>query len=231
MLIGGLQKFSLIDYPGKLSAIIFTQGCNFRCPYCHNPELVDPQQFSPLLDEREVLRFLETRKNRLDAVEVTGGEPTLQKDLLPFLKKIKEMGFLVKLDTNGSHPEIVQQAIKEKLVDYLALDVKAPLEKYREVTCSKIDPQTIKRIIDLIMASGLDYEFRTTIVKSMLSPDDILKIAQLIQGADFYALQAFIPSRTLLDPVFQKEVSYSEKELEKICQRVKPYVKKCLVRS
>ena len=230
MLIGGLQKFSLIDYPGKICAIIFTQGCNFRCPYCHNPELVDPKQFSPLLDEKEVFAFLKTRRNRLDAVEVTGGEPTLQKDLLPFLKKIKEMGFLVKLDTNGSHPEIVQKAIDEKIVNYLALDVKAPLEKYQEVTRSMIDPQKIQETINLIMESGLDYEFRTTIVKSMLSPKDILKITQLIQGARFYALQAFIPSKTL-DPLFQKETSYSEEELQKICQQVKPYVKKCVVRS
>lgn len=230
MLIGGLQKFSLIDYPGKLSAIIFTQGCNFRCPYCHNPELVDPKQFIPLLDEKKVLDFLETRRGRLDAVEITGGEPTLQKDLLPFLQKIKKMGFLVKLDTNGSSPSIMQEALRKKVVDYFALDVKAPLEKYQEVTRSTIDPQKIQKAIQIIMSSGLDYEFRTTIVRSMLSFDDITKIAQLIRGANLYALQAFIPSKTL-DPHFQKETSYTEEELEKICQQVQPYVQKCIIRS
>lgn len=229
MLIGGLQKFSLIDYPGKLCAIVFTQGCNFRCPYCHNPELVFPEQFIPSLSEEEIFSFLDKRKKQLEAVEVTGGEPTLQPDLLSFLAKIKNKGFSVKLDTNGSFPEIVQKAIRQGVVDYLAMDLKAPLERYQAVTCSKIDPQKIKKTIAIIMKSGLDYEFRTTIVKSQLSLEDFLKIARLIKGAKLYVLQNFVSTKTL-DPLFQKEASYSEEELEKIRKQIAPFVKKCLVR-
>ena len=229
MLIGGLQKFSLIDYPGKLCAIIFTQGCNFCCPYCHNPELVLPEQFTPSLSEEEIFSFLEKRKGQLDAVEITGGEPTLQPDLLSFLAKIKNKGFLVKLDTNGSFPEIVQKAIRQGVVNYLAMDVKAPLERYQEVTRSKIDPQKVKETIEIIMKSGLDYEFRTTVVKSQLSLEDLLKITQLIKGAKLYVLQNFVPAKTL-DPLFQKEVPCGEEELEKIREQIAPYVKNCLIR-
>ncbi len=229
MLIGGLQKFSLIDYPGKLCAIIFAQGCNFRCPYCHNPELVLPEQFTPSLSEEEIFSFLDRRKKQLEAVEVTGGEPTLQPDLLSFLAKIKNKGFSVKLDTNGSFPEIIREAIQRGVVDYLAMDVKAPLERYQEVTRSKIDPQKVKETVEIIMKSCLDYEFRTTIVKSQLSPEDFLKIAQLIKGAKLYVLQNFVPIKTL-DPLFQKEGSCGEEELEKIREQIAPYVKKCLVR-
>ena len=127
MLIGGFQKFSLIDYPGKICAIVFTQGCNFRCPYCYNPELVNPQKFTPSLSEKDVFSFLKKRKGQLDAVEITGGEPTLQKDLLAFLEKIKAMGFLVKLDSNGSSPDIIQEVVQRGAVNYLAMDIKAPL--------------------------------------------------------------------------------------------------------
>ncbi|OQX50761.1 MAG: anaerobic ribonucleoside-triphosphate reductase activating protein [Candidatus Cloacimonas sp. 4484_209] len=133
MKIGGFQKVSLIDYPGKICAIVFTRGCNFRCPYCHNPELVLPENYSPLIPEEEIFSFLEKRRGKLDAVEITGGEPTLQEDLTEFIRKIKEMGFLVKLDTNGSFPSVLEKVIYSGLVDYIAMDVKAPLEKYRQV--------------------------------------------------------------------------------------------------
>lgn len=229
MLIGGFQKFSLIDYPGKICAIIFTQGCNFRCPYCHNPELVDPKKFTIPLPEKEIFSFLEKRKGQLDAVEVTGGEPTLQKDLLAFLGKIKNLGFLVKLDSNGSSPDIIQKTIERGVVDYFAMDIKAPLKRYQEVVCSRINPDNIERTIRIIMNSGLDYEFRTTVVKSQLSPKDLLKIAQLIEGAKTYVLQKFIPSRTL-DPSFKKEASYDDKEFKDIKKQIEPYVGKCFVR-
>lgn len=134
MQIGGLQKFSLLDYPGKISAVVFTQGCNFRCPYCHNPELVDPARYQECLPEEEIFSFLETRRGKLEAVTVTGGEPTLQKSLAPFLRRIKDMGFLVKLDTNGSRPDVLEELLRQKLIDYIAMDIKAPLEKYEAVT-------------------------------------------------------------------------------------------------
>lgn len=231
MLIGGFQKFSLIDYPGKICAIIFTQGCNFRCSYCHNIELVDPQKFTPSISEKEIFSFLGTRKGQLDAVEVTGGEPTLQKDLLDFLKKIKEMGFLVKLDTNGSSPDVIQGAIEKKVVDYLAMDVKAPLGKYQIVTASKIDPAKIEESIQLIMKADLDYEFRTTIVKSLLTNEDIIGIAQLVSGAKLYVLQNFVATRTL-EEKFIEEESKTVEELEKLRRLIlhHRYVDKCIIR-
>ena len=142
MLIGGFQKFSFIDYPGKVCAIVFTCGCNFRCSYCHNPELVMPELFKEPIPEGEILSFLENRKGKLDAVTITGGEPTMQRDLLEFVLSVKKLGFLIKLDTNGSDPDVLREAMKE--VDYVAMDVKAPLEKYRETTNSGVDTNRIK---------------------------------------------------------------------------------------
>jgi len=221
MLIGGIQKFSLIDYPGEICAIIFTQGCNFRCPYCHNPELVDRKLFSRLIPEKEIFSFLEKRKGKLDAVEITGGEPTLQKDLIEFIKKIKEMGFLVKLDSNGSNPGVLMKIISLGLIDYIAMDVKAPLERYQEITNSSIEPEKIKQSIDIIKKSNIDYEFRTTITR-MLKKEDLFKIAKLIKGAKKYALQQFVPSKTL-DPKFKEMKPYSKEELESFKKSLQPF--------
>ena len=229
MLIGGLQKSSLVDYPGKICAIIFTQGCNFRCPYCHNPELVKPELFEKPIPEDEIFSFLKNRKGKLDAVEITGGEPTLQKDLLDFIRKIKDMGFLIKLDSNGTNPKIVKKAISDGIVDYLAMDVKAPIDKYSETVGVDVDTVKIKESIDLIMGSGLDYEFRTTIVKSLLSKDDIIKIGKLIQGAKNYFLQRFVPTKTL-DERYMKEETYSDEDFEYIKNVVGRYVKNCGIR-
>ena len=230
MFIGGFQKFSLIDYPGKICAIVFTQGCNFRCPYCHNPELVKPELFERPIPEEEILSFLKNRVGKLDAVEITGGEPTLQRDLLEFIKKIKDMGFLMKLDSNGTNPEILEKAIKEKIVDYLAMDVKAPLEKYSKVVGTKVDTKKIRQSIDLIMNSGIDYEFRTTIVRSLLSKEDIIGIGKLIRGARMYFLQKFIPTKTL-DPNFLKETTYSSEELESLRKIISGFVERCEIRD
>lgn len=229
MSIGGFQKFSLIDYPGKICAIVFTQGCNFRCQYCHNPELVKPSLFGKTIPEEEILSFLEKRKGKLDAVEITGGEPTLQKDLVDFMQRIKEMGYLVKLDTNGSNPEILEIIINHELVDYIAMDIKAPLEKYKEVTHSVISPEKIKRSIRVIMNSDIKYEFRTTVVKSQLSKEDIINIGKLIEGAELYILQKFIPSKTL-DPNFLNEKTYSDGELGSLKKKLEKFVCRCLVR-
>lgn len=229
MKIGGFQKVSLIDYPGKICAIVFTRGCNFRCPYCHNPELVLPENYSPLIPEEEIFSFLEKRRGKLDAVEITGGEPTLQEDLTEFIRKIKEMGFLVKLDTNGSFPSVLEKVIYSGLVDYIAMDVKAPLEKYRQVTHSEIDTDKIRQSIELIKNSGINYEFRTTVVKSLLSENDILKIGELVKGAELYVLQKFIASKTI-DPDFKEEETYSDEELKKIKEKLGKYVRNCSIR-
>jgi len=167
-----MQKFSLIDYPGKICAVIFTQGCNFRCPYCHNPELVNPRFYGECILEEELFQFLEKRQEKLDAIVITGGEPTIQADLTELIDKIKTMNFLVKIDTNGSHPQVLEKLIKEKHIDYIAMDVKAPLERYEEITASRINPFDIEKSMGLIMKSGIDYEFRTTVVKSLLNEKD-----------------------------------------------------------
>ncbi|HID20305.1 MAG TPA: anaerobic ribonucleoside-triphosphate reductase activating protein [Methanophagales archaeon] len=229
MLIGGFQRFSLIDYPGKICAIVFTQGCNFRCPYCHNPELVDPKHFSHSIPEEDIFAFLESRRGKLDAVEITGGEPTLQPDLIEFIRKIKALNYLVKLDTNGSNPEIIRALIELKIVDYLAMDVKAPLARYPEITNSNIDPAKINQSIELIKHSGLDYEFRTTVVKSQLGKTDILEIGKQIRDSKRYVLQKFVPVK-VLDQNYLDDVIYTETDLECLRNAVKSYVAECVVR-
>ena len=189
MKIGGLQKFSLLDYPGELSAIIFTQGCNFRCPYCHNPELVDPVRYSPLLDTEWVLRFLYKRHKKLSAVVVTGGEPTLQEDLIPFLKLIKAMRYKIKLDTNGSHPDVLQEIGNLGLVDYWAMDIKAPIKLYKVITRADLESGIIEKSMDIIRQSGIDYEFRTTYFDLLLTCSDLASMQELLKPGDRFIIQ------------------------------------------
>lgn len=212
MRIGGIQKTSLLDFPNMVSAIVFTKGCNFACGYCHNPEL-----FNSEVDytTSEFFEFLKTRIGKLDGVVITGGEPCLQQDLIEFIKQIKEMGFLVKLDTNGSFPEVIEELLNKDLIDYIAMDIKAPLKKYQEITNSKIDIKNIQKSINLIINSKLNYEFRTTVVKSQLKFEDFEEIGDLINGAKKYYLQKFIPSKTL-NPAFLEEETYNDKEFKRI---------------
>jgi len=219
MKIGGLQKVSLIDYPGEISSIIFLQGCNFKCPYCHNPELVDSKLFGQCIDEKDVLEFLKTRIGKIDAVTITGGEPTIQNDLTPFIKRIKKMGFAVKLDSNGSRPEVIQKLLSEKLLDFIAMDIKAPLAKYEKIARVPLKTDSIKESIKIILKSKIPYEFRTTVVKSLIAESDILKIAKLISGASRYTLQKFVPVKTL-DKKYLKAKPFSDNELEKIRKRL-----------
>ncbi|MBP8638979.1 MAG: anaerobic ribonucleoside-triphosphate reductase activating protein [Dictyoglomi bacterium] len=228
MLIGGLHKLSLIDYPGKLSAVIFTRGCNFRCPYCHNPELIESNG-GDFIEEDKILSFLDERKGKLDGVVVTGGEPTLQSEIVEFLERIKRLGFFVKLDTNGSYPERIKELIDRKLLDYIAMDIKAPLYKYNRTTLTSIDTERIVESIHLIMNSGIDYEFRTTVVRSLLSRDDFPKIGEMIKSAKLFVLQEFRPTKTL-DPDFLKETSYTKRELEEISISLKELVSKVIIR-
>lgn len=215
MRIGGLQKFSMIDYPGKLCAIVFTQGCNFRCPYCHNPELVSFDQFGPEIAEEKIFDFLKTRIGKLDAVSITGGEPTLHDGLPEFMKKLKQMGFLVKLDSNGTDPEMLEKVISEKLVDYIAMDIKAPFEKYEWVVRKKVDLDKIRQSIKLIKSSGIDYEFRTTLVKGLTSIEDVKKMSRMLGDAKRYYLQNFVPTKTL-DEEFLNFEPFESVHLESI---------------
>lgn len=231
MLLGGLQKLTLIDYPGKIAATVFTAGCNFLCPFCHNPELVDPKLIKnqPLISEEEFFAFLKSRRGELDGVCITGGEPTLHRDLADFLSKIKKSGFAVKLDTNGSHPEMLERLIAEKLVDYIAMDIKAPLEKYKEIT-GIVNLEKIKQSVDLIKNSGIDYEFRTTVVPKFHKKKDIIKIAEWLKGSKKYFLQQFYLTK-ILDDYLKSERSYSKEELDEFCKAVEPYFGFCGVRA
>ena len=229
MKIGGLQKVSLIDYPGLICAIIFLQGCNFKCSYCHNPELVDSKLFQPCIKENAVLDFLNTRRGKLDAVVITGGEPTVQDDLAPFIKNIKKMGFAVKLDTNGSQPQVIKTLLDEKLLDFIAMDIKAPLEKYKNVVKMPVNGDSIKESIRLILKSKIPYEFRTTIVESQLEEKDIMQIAKLISGAKGYVLQKFVPAKTL-DKKFLKEKSYPAEKFQKIKKHLEHQISSVTIR-
>ncbi len=163
MEIGGFQKFSLIDYPGSISAVVFTRGCNFRCPFCHNPELVLPEFYSDTLDPEEILGFLEKRIGKLESVTITGGEPTIQKGLIPFMEKLKGMGYMIKLDTNGTKPEIIGRIVEKNLADFIAMDIKAPLESYSRISGVSVDLSAIEKSISIILDSGKKYQFRTTL--------------------------------------------------------------------
>ena len=229
MVVGGFQRFSLIDYPGQIGVTIFTQGCNFRCSYCHNPELVNPELFSKSIPELEILSFLERRRKKIDAVTITGGEPLWQPDLKDFLKEIKNLGYLTKLDTNGSFPERLEEIIKSNLLDYIAMDVKAPLDKYERVAGQKIDENKILLSIRLIMNSHLPYEFRTTVLKCQLNQNDISRIGELIKGAKLYVLQRFVSSK-ILNPGLLNQDRFSQEEIEEMRKMLKNYVKCCIVR-
>lgn len=250
MIIGGLQKFSLIDYPHKISAIIFTIGCNFRCPFCHNPELVNPELYPEKIPENNVFEFLENRRQKLDAVVISGGEPTLHKDLYQFISKLKSMGFLIKLDTNGTYPNILNRLIKDNLLNYIAMDIKGSLDRYEEIVTTKVNLENIKDSINIILSLDkssktkdilnkktyykspdikINYEFRTTILPKFHNEDEIHKIGKLVNGAKLFILQKFYPSKTL-DLKFLKENQFSDDQMLKFKKILNYYVKECLIR-
>ncbi len=229
MKIGGLQKVSLIDYPGKISAIVFTQGCNFRCPYCHNPELVDQKRYQACLPQNDILEFLALRAGKLDAVTITGGEPTLQEGLIPFLRRIRKLGFCIKLDTNGSHPEILAALVEEKLLDFIAMDVKAPPEKYQSIVNAPVNIEDIRQSIKLSLKSNIPHEFRTTVVSSQLTPQDLSSIAHELSGANRYVLQKYRPTKAL-DGRFLEEQTYSDQKFLHIAKQLEKDIPRIVIR-
>lgn len=222
-IIGGIQKTSLIDFPTKVAAVVFTQGCNFRCGYCHNPALLPFNKENPAISCDEFFNFLKTRKGKLDGVVISGGEPTMQSGLYDFILQIKQMGFDVKLDTNGTNPEIVEKLFSDNLLDYVAMDIKAPTDKYDLITCAKVNLSDITKSIELIMNSGVEYEFRTTVLKPQLSFDDFDKIGQMIKGARRYYLQKFVASN-IYDESLQSVQTYADSEFESICYKLKKFI-------
>ncbi len=231
MKIGGLQKTTLVDYPGHVAATIFTQGCNFRCAYCHNPELVVPSQFGPLIDQKEVLDFLRQRQGQLDAVCITGGEPTLHADLEDFIGKIKALGYLVKLDSNGSSPRKLDEIFKQGLVDYVAMDIKGPYAHYQAISRARGATSIVDLISDsikLIMSSGVDYEFRTTVAKPLLAPLDFRQIGLMIEGAKRYFLQNYVSAKQV--DASATLLPFTSDELAQAVTNVQPYVQNASIR-
>ncbi len=230
MRFGGLTACTLIDYPGRTAATVFTIGCNFRCPYCHNPELVN-ETVEDIIEEAALLSFLESRQGLIEGVVVTGGEPTMHGDaLLEFMRKVKGLGFLIKLDTNGTNPKLVERALQNKLVDYLAMDIKAPLDRYHEVAGRPVDCASIRKSIALLKEGRVSYEFRTTVIKSLISPDDVRTISKAIAGASHYYLQQFVPT-SILNPQFLRKTTYSDEELHALAALATPFVDHCAVRT
>lgn len=192
MILCGYEKFSMVDFDGKIACTVFTGGCNFRCPFCHNAPLVVGNLKSQQIDESEVFDYLQKRKGLVDAVCVTGGEPTLQPDLCDFLAKVRSMGYATKLDTNGLRPDVLKAVLDDKLVDYVAMDVKNSPEKYAHtVGVQNVDMSKILNSIQLLKDSGIDFEFRTTLIKEFHTSDDVQKIAYLVSGAPRYFLQKY----------------------------------------
>lgn len=216
----GHQKVSFVDYPDKISSVIFAAGCNFRCPYCHNGHIVKSNGNS--LDIEDILTFLKKRKKFLDGVCISGGEPTLYDDIENIIKIFKKEGFLVKLDTNGTKPQVLEKLLSDNIIDYIAMDIKAPLNKYNLVTSSTVDSNAIKKSVSLIRNSNIDYEFRTTVCKGLLSKDDILEIVKWIEGSKRYYIQNFKDRDTVLGgegTLYPYEESYLSEIINEISHK------------
>ena len=221
MKIGGIQKTSLLDYPDTISAIIWTIGCNFRCPFCYNKDLVFGRVVT--ISEEEVLSFLEKRKVMLEGLVISGGEPLLQDDIVSFAEKVKKMGYLIKIDTNGMYPEMLKELIDRKLVDYIAMDVKAPKNKYDSLSGVKVDIKKIEKSIEMIRSSLINYEFKTTFASNLLTREDIVEIAKWLKGSKRFYLQQFNNEANLISSKLQNSKPYSKDELIDTLKDIKPY--------
>lgn len=228
MIIAGLQKQSLIEYPGRISAVIFLAGCNLRCQFCYVPHLVLPEKIKEIksIPEKEIFSFLRERKKFLEAVAITGGEPTINEELPIFIKKIKKLGYLVELETNGTNPEMLKNLIGKKLIDYVAMDIKHDLifEKYNEIVGGVLTKKLFTNIlksIKILISSKVDYEFRTTIMKEFHKKEDILGICKKIRGAKVYYLQNYQKNDTISKKTF---TPFNEKEIEEIIKEGQKFV-------
>jgi pyruvate formate lyase activating enzyme len=243
MTIAGLQKLSLIDYPEKISAVVFLMGCNFRCPFCQNPELVDyryrDETIQIQISEKDFFKFLESRKELLSGVCITGGEPTINSDLPEFISKIKKLGFSVKLDTNISNPLMIEKLIngsEENLIDYFAIDIKSSPENYSKAGGVEIDIKKIEESLKIISESKIPFELRTTSAPGIIDKEEISKIKKwlknlaVLEKAEIFAIQQFRNEKTL-DEKFKKVKPYSDDELKSFGKIMEPYVKKVEIRG
>jgi len=216
--INGLLKTTMIDYPGKMAAAVFLGGCNFKCPFCHNIDLVKASNLETI-SEDEVISFLKERKKWVDGLVISGGEPTIHKDLPEFAKRVKDAGFLVKIDTNGGMPDILKELVSKKLVDYIAMDIKSSPQGYDKASGTKVDIKAIEKSIKIIRESGIDYEFRTTVVPGIHKKDDIKKIGEWLKGSKKYYIQQFRSEETL-DPKMKGKPTFSEDDLKEMADLV-----------
>jgi len=237
MLIGGLQKTTLIDFPGRVAATIFTVGCNFRCPFCHNKDLVTVNNFKKSsfeqVQEEELFRFLESRKGILDGVCITGGEPTIQKDIIDFCRKLKDLSLEVKLDTNGTRPGVIDKLLKDNLVDYIAMDVKNDFDNYKKAVGLKTDIEKVVESLKKIIQAKIEFELRTTVVPGIHNKANLEKLAgQLkeLSSRSFLVLQNFQPQNCLDDKLCSKE-PFTSKELDKMLKAVKKILPKSKIRG
>ena len=224
MKISGLQKLTLLDFPGRTACIIFTQGCNFNCPYCHNSELIDIKQKGAISTD-EVMEFLKTRQNLLDGVVITGGEPTIQPDLKDFIKSVRALGYKIKLDTNGSTPKVLESLLKEKLLDYVAMDIKTVFSDYENITKIKDSEKNVQKSIELLNKRGIPHEFRMTIIKNRHSIKDIIAVCEFVGPKEKLYLQNFEMSDGVRDKTLE---SYTKSELtiiQDLIQVIFPNVK------
>jgi pyruvate formate lyase activating enzyme len=221
--IKGFQKTCLIDYPGKVASLIFLPLCTFRCPYCHNPDLINNFNEIETIPEKKIIDFLEKRKGWIDALVISGGEPTLHKEIFDFLKKVKKLDILTKIDTNGTNPVVIKELIDRKLIDFVAMDIKAPLEKYDKITKTKVNKKLIQSSVDIIKNSNIDYEFRITVVPELITKEDLIKIGTWLKGSKKFCIQQFNSKNKLLDPKFENKPSYSAQELEEFKKLLEPY--------
>ena len=232
MKIHGLNKLTLLDYPGHMACLIFTGACNYRCPFCHNASLVLNPNSQPAISEEEIFAFLQSRKGILEGVCISGGEPTLQADLPDFIRKIHAMGFHVKLDTNGSRPGILKALLDEGLLDYVSMDIKNAPAKYLTTIGIPAEPQTpadnlitdsVRQSAELLIQSGIPYEFRTTVVKELHSKEDLLTIGNWLNGAKAYYLQSFRDSETLVGAAPGQFHAYEPEQMRAFRDMLKPY--------
>ena len=228
MIIHGLQKLTLVDYPGKCACILFTGACNFRCPFCQNGSLVLDSAGEPVIPGDEIFSFLKKRRRMLEGVVVTGGEPTINADLIPFLGRIKELGYFVKLDTNGYLPSVLKVAVSSGYVDYVAMDIKTSLDEYSLLSGVDTDTSRIRESIDFLLSGTVDYEFRTTVVNELHHRENFEKIGEIIKGAKRYFLQSFVPSEDTISDGF---TTPSEETLENYKEILKSYIECVSIRD
>ena len=229
MKIGGFQKTSLLDYPGEISAIIWTVGCNFNCPFCYNIDLVDRN--AELFPVEEIFSFLKKRKGLVEGLVISGGEPFLQKDLKEFCKKVKKIGYKIKIDTNGCYPETLEEFIDEGLVDYVAMDVKAPKKKYESLSGVKTSISKVNKSIKIIQEKASNYEFKTTFVPDFLIKEDIVEIAKWLKGSRLYYLQQFKNDIPVISSKLSKKQSYPSNYLKETLNEIKSYFDECYIRG